>query len=322
MEISVEDTGYGLSEEDVTRIVGEKLYNSQEIGILDAADREELLKNKGSGFGLMNCKGIIEKYRKTNEVFRVCLFNVESTLGKGSRFYFRLPTGVRKTLMVFLCIFFSIGMSSCNRAVEEAVMQPDEIYAQTAQDSLSLTAENEFEALLNEASDYANDAYYSNVEGNFEQALEYVDSAMSCLNAHYKRYAQDPQRYMSLRGEGEPGELSWWNELFNSDFHVILDIRNEAAVAFLALKQWDAYSYNNAAYTTMYKLLGEDQSLEEYCRQLERSTNNKMVGVILFIGLIAMLLLGYYILYIRKRLVNRWNLEQVLEINRQIFAAS
>ena len=142
VEISVEDTGYGLSEEDVSRIVGEKLYNSQEIGIQDAADREELLKNKGSGFGLMNCKGIIEKYRKTNEVFRVCLFNVESTLGKGSRFYFRLPTGVRKTLMVFLCIFFSIGMSSCNKAVEEAVMQPDEIYAQTAQDSLSLAAEN------------------------------------------------------------------------------------------------------------------------------------------------------------------------------------
>ena len=78
----------------------------------------------------------------------------------------------------------------------------------------------------------------------------------------------------------------------------------------------------DSAYTTLYKLLGEDQSLEEYCRQLERSTNNKMVGVILFIGLIAMLLLGYYILYIRKRLVNRWNLEQVLEINRQIFAAS
>ena len=111
VEISVEDTGYGLSEEDVTRIVGEKLYNSQEIGVLDAADREELLKNKGSGFGLMNCKGIIEKYRKTNEVFRVCLFNVESTLGKGSRFYLRFAKGVRKKLMVFIWILFYICMS-------------------------------------------------------------------------------------------------------------------------------------------------------------------------------------------------------------------
>lgn len=111
VEISVEDSGYGLSEEDVTRIIGEKLYNSQEIGMLDAADREELRKNKGSGFGLMNCKGIIEKYRKTNEVFKVCLFNVESTLGKGSRFYFRLPVGVRKTLIFLLCIFLPFGMS-------------------------------------------------------------------------------------------------------------------------------------------------------------------------------------------------------------------
>ena len=127
--------------------------------------------------------------------------------------------------------------------------------------------------------------------GDFELTLEYADSAIACLNAHYKKYAHYPQRYMTLRGEGEPGELSWWNNLFNSDFHVILDIRNEAAVAFLALKQWDAYSYNNAAYTTLYKLLGEDQSLEEYCNQLERSTNNKMVGVILFVGLIGLLLL-------------------------------
>lgn len=110
--------------------------------------------------------------------------------------------------------------------------------------------------------------------------------------------------------------------MFNSDFHVILDIRNEAAVSFLALKQWDDYSYNNAAYTTLYKLLGEDQSLEEYCRQLERSTNNKMVGILLAVILLFVLLLGYYILYFRKRLVNRWNLEQVLEINGKVFNAS
>lgn len=68
VEISVEDNGCGLSPEDVTRIVGEKVYDSKAIGMKDASDREELRKNKGSGFGLMNCKGIIEKYKKTNPI--------------------------------------------------------------------------------------------------------------------------------------------------------------------------------------------------------------------------------------------------------------
>ena len=67
VEISVEDNGCGLSPEDVARIVGEKVYDSKAIGMSDAPDKEELRKNKGSGFGLMNCKGIIEKYRKTND---------------------------------------------------------------------------------------------------------------------------------------------------------------------------------------------------------------------------------------------------------------
>ncbi len=66
---------------------------------------------------------------------------------------------------------------------------------------------------------------------------------------------------MKLVGKGTPAELYWWNEIFDSDYHVILDIRNEAAVAFLALKQFDAYSYNNSAFTDLYKVLGEDQTL-------------------------------------------------------------
>lgn len=323
VEISVEDNGCGLSEKDVTRIVGEKLYNSQEIGINDAADKQELLKNKGSGFGLMNCKGIIEKYRKTNEVFSVCLFNIESTLGKGSCFYFRLPVGIRKTLSIIaLIITFSATLMSCSDTVQSTMNQPDKTLVQTAQDTLSEKAEIEYEKLLNKASEYANAAYYSNIDHHFEQTLLYADSAIACLNAHYKKYARFPHRYMKLEGEGDPAEWDWWNKMFNTDFHVILDIRNETAVAFLALKRWDAYAYNNAAYTTLYKLLGEDQSLERYCRQLERSTNNKMIGIMLSIILLASLLLGYYILYVRKRLVNRWNLEQVFEINEKVFSAS
>lgn len=316
VEISVEDNGCGLSPEDVTRIVGEKVYDSKSIGMKDATDRhrEELRENKGSGFGLMNCKGIIEKYRKTSDLFKVCLFNVESIRGKGSRFYFRLPTGIRKALaLCLLCLSF--GWSSCDR-VAEAVTGGE------VPDSVAWAARNEREVMLNTASDFANQAYYSNINGHYELALQFVDSAMCYLNAHYEKYAPSPHCFMTLAGDGQPAELDWWNELFNSDFHVILDIRNEAAVAFLALKQWENYSYNNAAYATLYKLLGEDRSLAEYCRRLERSSNNKSVGISLGVILVLALLLGYYILYIRKRLVNRWNLEQVLEINKQVFDAS
>ncbi len=315
VEISVEDNGVGLSAEDVTCIVGEKVYDSKAIGMDSASDKDELRKNKGSGFGLMNCKGIIEKYRKANELFKDCLFGVESTLGEGSRFYFRLPGGIRKTLPFFL-LFVFLGLSSCRgrAGIETAVIM--------TQDSSSLSVRSEYERLLNVASDYANEAYYCNVEGEYELALQYIDSAIHCLNRHYKRYEQSPHRYMTLTGDGTSAELDWWHQMFNSDFHVILDIRNEAAVSFLALKRWDEYDYNNTAYTTLYKLLGEDQSLEEYCRRLERSTTNRMVGILLALLLLPSLLLGYYILYFRKRLINRWNLEQVLEINEKVFAAS
>ena len=100
-----------------------------------------------------------------------------------------------------------------------------------------------------------------------------------------------PRRTASLYdfGQGMTYLLSWTGGMrcLIPDFHVILDIRNEAAVAFLALKQWDEYGYNNAAYTTLYKLLGEDQSLEDFCHELERSTNNKTVSILLVIILLA-----------------------------------
>ncbi len=315
-EISVEDNGRGLSEEDVTRIIGEKVYDSRAIGMKDAVDADTLKANKGSGFGLMNCKGIIEKYRKTNDLFRVCLFNVESRPGKGSRFYFRLPLGIRKMMMVmWLCLMLPWGMTSC---MQKAVVPAEMPVA----DSLSNVVDSAYEELLYQASDYANAAYFANKHHQYEMALHYIDTAMMLLNEHCEEYAPRPKYYMKLVGEGIPAELHWWNRMFDSDYHVILDIRNEAAVAFLALKQLDAYDYNNAAYTALYKLQGEDQSLEGYCRQLERSTTNKTVGIILCVVLLLVSLIGYYLLYMRKRIQNRLNLEQILEINKKVYAAS
>ena len=316
VEISVEDNGRGISAEDVAQIIGEKVYDSRVIGMKNATDADELKENKGSGFGLMNCKGIIEKYKKTNELFRVCVFNVESELGKGSRFYVRLPSGVRKVIGVLLCLLLPFGMGSCLYDPIPPMLQDT--------DSIVVITDSAYEDLLDAASDYANAAYFANVDEQYEIALQYADSAILLLNEHYQKYARPDatHRYMKLVGEGIPAEILWWNELFDSDYHVILDIRNEAAVAFLALKQLDAYSYNNSAFTDLYKLQGEDQTLEGYCRQLERSNINKTVGIILCFVLLIVSLVGYYLLYLRKRIQNRLSLEQVLEINQKVFAAS
>lgn len=217
---------------------------------------------------------------------------------------------------VLLCLLLPAGMASCMHDPIPSVMQDG--------DSIEVVPDSAYEDLLDIASYYADTAYSANVHRRYELALQYIDTAMLLLNEHYEKYSRPdkPHRYMELAGEGVPAEITWWNEFFDTDYHIILDIRNEAAVAFLALKKLDAYSYNNAAYTDLYKLQGEDRTLEAYCRQLERSNTNKTVGIILCFVLLFVSLIGYYFLYMRKRVQNRLNLEQVLEINRKVFAAS
>ena len=121
VEISVTDTGPGLSEEDVRTICQEKVYDSSQIG--DVEHDENLKRSKGFGFGLMNCKGIIDKYKKTNPIFAVCTFNIESQLGKGSRFYFRLPKGVMKAMLLLLMFIPAfIGMGAQNHEVADTAI--------------------------------------------------------------------------------------------------------------------------------------------------------------------------------------------------------
>lgn len=311
IEISVEDNGRGLSPEDIALIQDEKVYDSRRIGMKESHEAEELKRMKGSGFGLMNCKGIIEKYRKTNPLFNVCMFSVDSELGKGSRFYFRLPLGIRKTLGVLLCLLLPLGITSCRPSAAPSVGDQTE-----TQDF------DRYEELLEKASLFTDTAYYCNIIENYELALQYVDSAITYLNIHHQKTTQPPYMYLTLVGDETSTELIWWEEMYNTNYHIIMDFRNAAAVSFLALKRWDAYSYNNKAFTALYKLTSEDQSLEAYCRELEGSTTNKIVGIILCFLLLLSYTIVYYILYVRKRLNNRWNLEQVLDINKNIFSSS
>ena len=295
VEISVQDNGQGLSEEDVSCILNEKIYDSGKIGVRTASDVDALQKSKGSGFGLMNCKGIIEKYRKTNEVFRVCCFRIESKLGEGSRFYFRLPKGVRRTLVALLCLVFPMSSQAVDTVLSDS--------------------------LLHESNRFANAVYHANLEGRYEDALEYADSALNCMNQHFMKHASFVAPQLQLVGEGAAAEVEWFDAGFETDYYVLLDVRNEAAVAFLALGELDAYRYNNQAYTSLYKQISVDASLEEYCERMQLSTNGKWVAVLLCLSLLVSLLVGYYLLYLRHRLAYRHGLEQVLEINRRALAA-
>lgn len=311
VEVSVSDTGRGLSPEDVNRILHEKVYDSGRIGMKDGEMDENLRRSKGSGFGLMNCRGIIEKYRKASPQFQVCLFSVESQPGKGSRFFFRLPKGVGRALVaLLLCMAGSVGLSSCKQASAQILS------AGIGEDS------SYYDRYLDRASRFADSTYYANVYRCHEQALAYADSAIYYLNRHFMASSHCFQPLMTLTGEGEAVEVEWHNSGFETDYHVILDIRNEAAVAFLALKDWKGYYYNNAAYTYLYKMLSRDTRLEEYCREMEHSADNKTVSIILCISVLFLFLLGYYLLYFRHKMLYRYNLEQLLNVNKLLLDSS
>ena len=53
-----------------------------------------------------------------------------------------------------------------------------------------VVTDSAYEDLLDVASDYANAAYFANVDENYELALQYIDSAMLFLNEHYEKYAR------------------------------------------------------------------------------------------------------------------------------------
>ena len=306
VEISVADTGRGLSPEDVACICDEKVYDSSKIGHPDADS--ELQRNKGFGFGLMNCKGIIEKYRKTSPLFAVCTLGIESQLGKGSRFFFRLPKGTIRTLA--LALLLAIGnVPALARAINTA-HRPDSLRpTATAQPS---------NPMIEKASAHADSAYFDNVDGYYANALAHVDSACHWLNRHYLSKHPGGQLLMRLIDKRMP-EIELWKQGFATDYAVILDIRNEAAIAALALNRWDVYYYNNEVYTRLYKLNSQDTTLVQYCNSIQTATTNKRTVLVVLVAVILLGLAIYYLIYYRSNILTTFNMRQILELNRRIF---
>jgi len=101
---------------------------------------------------------------------------------------------------------------------------------------------------------YADSAYYSNVNATYERTILFGDSCLYCLNLYYKKlYPTSKQVLKLIDNQQNASELHWYEKGIKTNYNVILDIRNELAVASLALHQWDLYTYNNHVYTSLLK---------------------------------------------------------------------
>lgn len=287
VEISVTDSGVGISQSDIDRILNEKVYDAASIG----RDNENLPpKSKGGGFGLMNCRGIIEKYKKTDAVFSVCSMNIESCKGRGSRFSFRLPKGVVRCIVMLLMLL------------------PCKAFAN--------------EALFDDVRCCADSVYNSNLCGNYDEAFVQASRAFGLLNGYYK--AQVGGNDTLVVQGGSSAELWWWRqglfaeELTEDIFYNILDIRNELAVASLALQDWSAYRYNNNIYSTLYRLVDEDKAVAEQYEQTRAALNLRraLIGISCFIALVSLLYL--LISYLRHAIIGRTNERLVQNTNLKL----
>lgn len=128
VEISISDTGKGMTEEVLSHVF-DRTYTG------------------GHGFGLKNCKGIIEKYKKTSSIFKNCMIAAESTIGKGSRIFFRLPSGKIRTILLVLSLSVANFIHAGNKAAE-----------------------------------FADSAYLSNIMGKYEETLRFADSCHKYIN--------------------------------------------------------------------------------------------------------------------------------------------
>lgn len=277
VEISISDTGIGIDADELSSIFCRKISN-------------------GHGFGLMNCKGIIEKYRKTSKLFNVCKISAESEKGKGSRFSFRLPHGIIRMISAIIMLSAFNGYIEANN-----INNPDEHEMR----NLSL------------ANSYVDSIYVSNINGQFDKALQYADSCIKYINSHY--HTLHPNGADTLKATDTrnlmPAEIEWFHNYIAIDYNIILDLRNESAVAALALHDWSRYEYNNKAYTQLLKEMSADNTLSDYCRTMQQSQTNKTIAMILLVLLFLLILPSFYLLYYRHRIYYRYCLERINNIN-------
>mgnify|MGYP000578064801 FL=1 len=279
VEIVIADTGKGMDEEQLTHVF-DRTYTG------------------GHGFGLLNCKGIIEKYKKVSSIFNICHIEAESEVGKGSVFRFRLPKGIGRMIVGVILLLTSSVTSFASQIHQHTLA--------TGKVSRELTLADAF----------ADSAYFSNINGTYQRTLAFADSAIYYLNQHYLRqYPQGKNLMVSSPKLSQAAELKWFADSVTTDYSIILDIRNESAVAALALHQWTLYDRNNKVYTKLFRERSTDNTLPEYVRTMQSSENSKTVAVILLFLLLLQLPIAYYLLYYRHVVTYRFAVDRIRDIN-------
>lgn len=275
IEISVTDTGIGLSEEQADKIFSNNISD-------------------GHGFGLVNCRGIINRYRKISSIFRVCKLGVESKEGRGCRFYFRLPKGLIHIMWVFIYLASLLALP-CSAFASSGNLHELHVRVEALADS----------------------AYRANIKGEYHKTISFTDSAIHTLNKYYE-FINPKGKYKIKLLDSIPmnaAELEWLHSNVDVDYGILLSLRDECAVAALALHDWQLYHYNNKVYTQLYKEVSTDRNLAEYCRIMQRAELNKNVAIVILIILLIIIILAYYFLYYRHVLYSRACVDRVRRIN-------
>ena len=118
----------------------------------------------------------------------------------------------------------------------------------------------------------------------------------------------------------DAAEIKWFEDSVKTNYNVILDLRNESAVAALALHKWQLYNSNNKVYTQLFRERSADSTLPDYVRTMQTSENSKMVAIILLSLLLLQLPIAYYLLYYRHVVRYRYAVERINAINQLLLS--
>lgn len=287
VEIVVQDEGKGLSEEEQKRLLSRKKTNFSQ-----------------GGYGLSNCLSILEKYRKSSALFASCELNVYSQKGKGARFSFKLPR-VLRSMLIMIGFSLWIGENLCAHAANvNSWMYNDSV--------------------VQRASQYADSAYFSNISAHYQNTLRYADSVYACLNKVYARfslpYSFRLMTYDSLQVYKKPADLILYEKGLFPNYRLLLDVRNESAIAALALNQWNCYTYNNGIYTQLYRLTTQNKALERENRNIKFVSDNMSLVLGLLLLAIGIICLLCCMVYIRMYWLKEMKRRQIQELVMGLFA--